>query len=39
VDDVITSTGLSVSVVMASLLSLELRRRVKQLPGQRYIQK
>ena len=39
VDDVIASTGLSVSVVMASLLSLELRRRVKQLPGQRYIQK
>jgi DNA processing protein len=39
VDDVIASTGQSVSVVMASLLSLELRRRVKQLPGQRYIQK
>jgi DNA processing protein len=39
VDNVITSTGLSVSVVMASLLSLELRLRVKQLPGQRYIQK
>lgn len=39
VDDVIASTGLSVSVVMASLLSLELRLRVKQLPGQRYIQK
>jgi DNA processing protein len=39
VDDVIVSTGMSVSVVMASLLSLELRRRVKQLPGQRYIQK
>jgi DNA processing protein len=39
VDDVIVSTGLSVSVVMASLLSLELRRRVKQLPGQRYLQK
>jgi predicted Rossmann fold nucleotide-binding protein DprA/Smf involved in DNA uptake len=36
---VIASTGLSVSVVMASLLSLELRLRVKQLPGQRYIQK
>jgi DNA processing protein len=39
VDDVIASTGQSVSVVMASLLSLELRRRVKQLPGQGYIQK
>jgi DNA processing protein len=39
VDDVVVSTGLPVSVVMASLLSLELRRRVKQLPGQRYIQK
>jgi DNA processing protein len=39
VDDVVVCTGLPVSVVMASLLSLELRRRVKQLPGQRYIQK
>jgi DNA processing protein len=37
VDDVIVSTGLSVSVVMASLLSLELRQRVRQLPGQRYL--
>ena len=39
VDDVIVTTGLSVPTVMASLLSLELRQRVKQLPGQRYIQK
>mgnify|MGYP001290722645 CR=1 FL=1 len=37
VDDVIASTGLSVSSVMASLLSLELNQRIKQLPGQRYI--
>jgi DNA processing protein len=37
VDDVIVSTGLSVSTVMASLLSLELRQRVMQLPGQRYL--
>lgn len=37
VDDVIVGTGLSVSTVMASLLSLELRQRVKQLPGQRYL--
>jgi DNA processing protein len=37
VDDVIVTTGLSVSTVMASLLSLELRQRVKQLPGQRYL--
>jgi len=37
VDDVIVATGLSVSTVMASLLSLELRHRVRQLPGQRYL--
>ena len=36
-DDVIVVTGLSVSTVMASLLSLELRQRVRQLPGQRYL--
>jgi len=36
-DDVIVNTGLSVSTVMASLLSLELRQRVRQLPGQRYL--
>ena len=37
VDDVIVSTGLSVPTVMASLLSLELRQRVRPLPGQRYL--
>ena len=37
VDDVIATTGFSVSTVMASLLSLEIRQRVKQLPGQRYL--
>ncbi len=37
VDDVIVNTGLSVSTVMATLLSLELRQRVRQLPGQRYL--
>ena len=37
VDDVIAITGLSVSTVMASLLSLELRQRVRPLPGQRYL--
>jgi DNA processing protein len=37
VDDVIVITGLSVSTVMASLLSLELQQRVRQLPGQRYL--
>jgi len=37
VDDVIVATKLSVSIVMASLLSLELRQRVSQLPGQRYL--
>src|SRR5262249_45634039 len=37
VDDVIISTGLSASSVMASLLSLELRQRIRPLPGQRYL--
>jgi DNA processing protein len=37
VDDVIASTGLSVPSVIASLLSLELSQRIKQLPGQRYL--
>lgn len=37
VDEVIVATGLSVSTVMASLLSLELRQQVTQLPGQRYL--
>jgi DNA processing protein len=37
VDDVIAITGLSVSTVMATLLSLELRERVRPLPGQRYL--
>jgi DNA processing protein len=37
VDDVIIATGLPVSILMASLLSLELRQRVRQLPGQRYL--
>jgi len=37
VDDMIGLTGLPVPTVMASLLSLELRQRVRQLPGQRYL--
>lgn len=37
VDDVSVTAKLPVSTVMASLLSLELRQRVKQLPGQRYL--
>src|SRR5262249_49038911 len=37
VDDVCVTTKLPASNVMASLLSLELRQRVKQLPGQRYL--
>jgi len=37
VDEVIEVTGLSVPTVMASLLSLELQERVRQLPGQRYL--
>jgi DNA processing protein len=37
VDDVIVATGLPVSIVMASLLSLELRQRVRLLSGQRYL--
>jgi predicted Rossmann fold nucleotide-binding protein DprA/Smf involved in DNA uptake len=36
-DEVIAATGLSVSAVMASLLSLELLQLVRQLPGQRYL--
>jgi DNA processing protein len=37
VDHLLERTRLSVPSVMASLLSLELRRRVRQLPGQRYL--
>ena len=37
VDHLYERTGLSVAAVMASLLSLELQRRVRQLPGQRYL--
>ena len=37
VDNVSAITRFSVSIVMASLLSLELRQRVRQLPGQRYL--
>ena len=37
VDRLLERTGLPVPSVMASLLSLELRQRVKQLPGQRYL--
>ena len=37
VDHLLERTGLPVPSVMASLLSLELRRRVRQLPGQRYL--
>ena len=37
VDDVIATTGLPVSTVMASLLSLELRQRARQLPGHGYL--
>ncbi|HET9575543.1 MAG TPA: DNA-processing protein DprA [Nitrospira sp.] len=37
VDHLVEQTGLPVSSVMVSLLSLELRQRVRQLPGQRYL--
>lgn len=37
VDAVIASTGLSPAQVVATLLSLELKGRVRQLPGQQYI--
>ena len=37
VDHLIEQTGLPVSSVMVSLLSLELRQRVRQLPGQQYL--
>jgi DNA processing protein len=36
VDHLVEQTGLPVPSVMASLLSLELRQRVRHLPGQRY---
>jgi DNA processing protein len=39
VDHLLLQTGLPVPSVMASLLSLELRRRVRQLPGQRYLKR
>jgi len=37
VDHLVEQTGLPVPSVMASLLSLELRQHVRQLPGQRYL--
>ncbi|HSC56592.1 MAG TPA: DNA-processing protein DprA, partial [Nitrospira sp.] len=37
VDHLVEQTGLPVPSVMVSLLSLELRQRVRQLPGQRYL--
>jgi DNA processing protein len=37
VDHLVEQTGLPVPSVMASLLSLELLQRVRQLPGQRYL--
>jgi len=37
VDHLLQQTRLPVSSVMATLLSLELGRRVRQLPGQRYV--
>lgn len=37
VDHLVEKTGLPVPSVMTSLLSLELRQRVRQLPGQRYL--
>ncbi len=37
VDHLLQQTHLPVSSVMATLLSLELKRRVRQLPGQRYM--
>ena len=37
VDHLVEQTGLTVPSVMVSLLSLELRQQVRQLPGQRYL--
>ena len=37
VDHLVERTGLPVPSVMATLLSLELRQRARQLPGQRYL--
>jgi DNA processing protein len=37
VDHLVEQTGLPVPLVMAALLSLELRQRARQLSGQRYL--
>jgi DNA processing protein len=37
VDELVEQTGLSAGKVCAGVLSLELKRRVKPLPGQRYV--
>jgi DNA processing protein len=37
IDDVIQSSGLPVSAVSVALLSLEMKRLVRQLPGRRYV--
>ena len=37
IDAVITRTGLAASIVSSTLLTLEIRGLVKQLPGQRYV--
>ena len=39
VDAVIEQTGLSAAQVAATLLALELRGRVRQLPGQQYMRR
>jgi DNA processing protein len=39
VDQLVEQTGLPVPSIMASLLSLELRQRIQQLPGQRYLKR
>jgi DNA processing protein len=39
VDAVIETTGLSAAQVSATLLSLELNGRIRQLPGQQYIRR
>ena len=36
-DMIIRSTGLTSSIVSSTLLTLELKKRIKQLPGKRFL--
>ena len=36
-DDIVTKSGLPMPKVASTLLALEMKRRVKQLPGQQFV--